>query len=151
MSVIPDDLPRPAVGVQSMGIVTFDDFHFPGRALYNCSGRDCNGFGMLWKLKRRLLENGTDSIQFIIMQKAITQVEQLNIGASIGIEMFAFMWISAGTAVLAWLIQLGECCCCASRRDVKKGKKRGSKKAWKDDGSRSSEKPPPRYSQADDS
>lgn len=74
------------------------------------------------------------------MKDAVTQVEQLNIGASIGIEMFAFMWIAAGTAILAFLIQLCLLCCCASRRDVKKGKKRGSMKAWRDEDT--SEKPP---------
>lgn len=83
------------------------------------------------------------------MQDAITKVQQLNIGASIGIEMFAFMWIAAGSAILAWLIQLSLCCCCASRRDVKKGKKRGSMKAWNTEDSTTSEKPP-RYSNADE-
>lgn len=88
------------------------------------------------------------SCQFIIMQDAITSATQLNIGASIGIEMFAFMWIAAGTAILAWLIQLGMCCCCASRRDVKKGKKSGSKKAWHGDGPTMREKEPGRFSTA---
>jgi hypothetical protein len=90
------------------------------------------------------------TVMFIIMQNAITQVQQLNIGASIGVEMFAFMWISAAAAILAWIIQLSLCCCCASRRDVKKGKKRGSMKAWKVDVSSKSEKPPPRYSNSED-
>ena len=90
------------------------------------------------------------TVMFIIMQNAITQVQQLNIGASIGIEMFVFMWIAAGTAILAWIIQLSLCCCCASRRDVKKGKKRGSMKAWKNDSPNMSEKAPPRYSNSED-
>lgn len=90
------------------------------------------------------------TVMFIIMRNVVTQVEQLNIGASIGIEMFVFMWIAAGTAILAWVIQLSLCCCCASRRDVKKGKKRGSMKAWKNDGPNMSEKPPPRYSNSED-
>ena len=84
--------------------------------------------------------------QFIIMQDAVTKVEQLNIEASIGIEMFVFMWIAAGTAILAWIIQLSLCCCCASRRDVRKGKKRGSMKAWRESSNTDHEKPPPRYS-----
>lgn len=67
---------------------------------------------------------------FIIMANAVTAAEQLNIGASLGVEMFAFMWIAAGTAVLALIVQLGMCCCCASRRDVRTGRKRGSKHAW---------------------
>ncbi|WPH01077.1 Hypothetical protein R9X50_00391200 [Acrodontium crateriforme] len=70
------------------------------------------------------------TVMFIIMQTAITSVTELNIGASIGIEMFIFMWIGAITSVLAFVIQFGMCCCCASRRDVKTGRKRGSKHAW---------------------
>lgn len=72
------------------------------------------------------------TVLFIIMKRAVTSVTELNIGASIGVEMFVFMWIAAGTAILAWLIQMGMCCCCASRRDVRTGRKRGSKKAWRD-------------------
>ncbi|KAK5171278.1 uncharacterized protein LTR77_004422 [Saxophila tyrrhenica] len=71
------------------------------------------------------------TVMFIIMRNAITSVTQLNIGASIGVEMFVFMWIAAGAAILAWIIQLGQCCCCASRRDVRTGRKRGSKKAYR--------------------
>lgn len=86
------------------------------------------------------------SFQFIIMQNAITSATQLNIGASVGVEMFAFMWVAAVTAVLAWLIQFGMCCCCASRRDVKTGRKRGSMKAWEGDGPTTGEKQPGRFS-----
>lgn len=71
------------------------------------------------------------TVLFIIMQNALTSASQLNIGASIGDEMFAFMWIAAGSAILAWLIQMGLCCCCASRRDVSTGRKKGSAKAWR--------------------
>lgn len=70
---------------------------------------------------------------FIIMKNAITSVAAINIGASLGIQMFVFMWIAAGTSIIALAIQLGQCCCCASRRDVRLGKKRGSKKAWESD------------------
>ncbi|KAK5110107.1 hypothetical protein LTR62_006241 [Meristemomyces frigidus] len=70
------------------------------------------------------------TVLFIITQRAVTAQKELNIGAKIGIEMFVFMWIAAGAAILAWLVQFGLCCCCASRRDVRRGKKRGSKKAW---------------------
>jgi uncharacterized membrane protein len=74
------------------------------------------------------------TVMFIIMQNAVTSVEQLNIEGTIGKQMFAFMWIAAVTSILAFLITLGQCCCCASRRDIKKGKKTGSKKAWGPDG-----------------
>jgi len=71
------------------------------------------------------------TVLFIIMQMAVTSVTELNIKASIGVEMFVFMWIAAGSAVLAWLIIFGGCCCCASRRDVRTGRRWGSKKAWR--------------------
>lgn len=67
---------------------------------------------------------------FIIMQNAVTSADQINIGASLGTQMFVFMWIAAAAAILAFIVQLGMCCCCASRRDVKSGRKRGSKHAW---------------------
>ena len=70
------------------------------------------------------------TVLFIIFKNVITSATQLNIGASLGLEMFVFMWIAAGSAILACLVQMGMCCCCASRRDVRRGKKRGSKKVW---------------------
>ncbi|KAF2720801.1 hypothetical protein K431DRAFT_225773 [Polychaeton citri CBS 116435] len=70
------------------------------------------------------------TVMFIIMENAVTAATQLNIRAQIGIQMFAYMWIAAATAIIAWIIQLCLLCCCASRRDIKRGKKRGSKKAW---------------------
>lgn len=70
------------------------------------------------------------TVLFIIFQDTITSATQLNIKANVGTEMFVFMWIAAGTSIIAWLVQFGLCCCCASRRDVRTGRKRGSKKAW---------------------
>jgi hypothetical protein len=89
------------------------------------------------------------TVMFIIMKNAITSVDQLNIKASIGIQMFAFMWIAAGAGILAWIVLLAQCCCCASRRDVRTGRKKGSKKAWGDgekvDGWVGREKEPGRF------
>jgi len=81
------------------------------------------------------------TVMFIIMKNAFTSVEGLNVNATIGLEMFVFMWIAAGCAIIAWLIQMGECCCCASRRDVRTGRKRGSKKAWNTETTGVNEKP----------
>jgi hypothetical protein len=67
---------------------------------------------------------------FIIFKDVITSATELNIKASVGTEMFVFMWIAAGASIIAWLIHMGMCCCCATRRDVRRGKKRGSKKAY---------------------
>lgn len=70
------------------------------------------------------------TVMFIIMRNAFTSVEDLNIKAALGQRMFAFMWIASGAAIIAALIQIGQCCCCASMRDVKTGRRTGSKKAW---------------------
>lgn len=48
---------------------------------------------------------------------------QVNISATFGNEMLAFMWIAAGSSLIGAVIMLGECCCCRSRRDVKTGRK----------------------------
>ncbi|KAI5359779.1 hypothetical protein Slin14017_G093400 [Septoria linicola] len=72
------------------------------------------------------------TVMFIIMQNVITGATELNIRASIGTQMFVFMWIAAGASVIAFIIQMGMCCCCASRRDVRSGRRTGSKKAWTD-------------------
>lgn len=61
---------------------------------------------------------------FIVFRNTITGVQDVNIGAYIGIKVFVFMWIASAFSMLAMLIQLGECCCCTSRRDVRKGRKK---------------------------
>lgn len=66
----------------------------------------------------------------IIFRDAITQFNDLNIGAEVGTQMFAFAWVASAFQLLAFITQLCLCCCCASRRDVKRGKKTGSKKAY---------------------
>jgi hypothetical protein len=70
------------------------------------------------------------TVMFIIFRNTITEVKELNIGASIGKTLFIFMWIASAFTIFAWLVQMGLCCCCASRRDVKTGRKRGSEKAY---------------------
>jgi hypothetical protein len=70
------------------------------------------------------------TVMFIIFRNTITEVKELNIGASIGTTLFIFMWIASAFTIFAWLVQMGLCCCCASRRDVKTGRKRGSEKAY---------------------
>ena len=60
------------------------------------------------------------TVMFVIFKNTISGVAELNIGAEIGITMFAFMWVASAMTIFAWLFQMGLCCCCASRRDVKK-------------------------------
>jgi hypothetical protein len=63
---------------------------------------------------------------FSIFKKVFTSQAGLQIGAELGAQMFAFMWIASGFAIVAWVVQLSLSCCLASRRDVKTGRKRGS-------------------------
>lgn len=68
------------------------------------------------------------TVMFTIFRNTIGGVAELNIGAEIGVTLFAFMWVAAAFAIFACLVQVGLCCCCccgcASRRDVEKGGKR---------------------------
>lgn len=73
------------------------------------------------------------TVLFVIMSDVFNNATQLNIGASIGKEMFAFMWIAAATSIIAWLIQMAQLCCCASVRDVKTGRKKGGLKHTSED------------------
>jgi hypothetical protein len=66
----------------------------------------------------------------VVLKNVVTSQANLNIGASVGTQMFAFMWIGAATSLIGWLIHLCLSCCCASRRDVKTGRKRGNKAAY---------------------
>jgi hypothetical protein len=68
---------------------------------------------------------------FVVFRNGITsQGANINIGAEIGVKMFAFMWTAAAGAIVGCLVQTGLCCCCASRRDVKRGKKVGRRSAY---------------------
>jgi hypothetical protein len=63
------------------------------------------------------------TVMFIIFRNVFKGAPQLNIEASVGIQMYAFMWIASGCNIISWLIQFGMCCCCISRRDVKRGRR----------------------------
>lgn len=80
------------------------------------------------------------TVMFIIFRNTITSQEGINIGASLGRVMFAFMWTGAAFSIFGFVIHVCLSCCCASRRDVKTGRKRGSKKAYGDGGVRMEEK-----------
>ncbi|KAF4627945.1 hypothetical protein G7Y89_g10210 [Cudoniella acicularis] len=81
------------------------------------------------------------TVMFIIFRNVITSQQGLNIGASVGTQMFAFMWVASAFSIFGWLIHLCLSCCCASRRDVKTGRKRGSKAAYGDVGSDEKKRP----------
>jgi hypothetical protein len=70
------------------------------------------------------------TVMFTIFKTVITSQSGVNIEASLGYQMFGFIWVAAGCSVAAFVIQLFLSCCCASRRDVKTGRRKGSKKAY---------------------
>ncbi len=72
------------------------------------------------------------TVMFAIFKKVLTSQVGLNIGASLGTDMFVFMWIAAAFSIFGWVIHLCLSCCCASRRDVKTGRKRGRMSAYGD-------------------
>lgn len=67
------------------------------------------------------------TVLFVIFRNVITSQAGLNIGASIGNQMFAFMWVGAAFSIFGFVIHLCLSCCGASRRDVKKHNKKGRK------------------------
>jgi hypothetical protein len=66
----------------------------------------------------------------VIFKMAITSQPGLNIGASLGIVMFVFMWIASAFSIFGLAIHLCLSCCCASRRDVRTGRRTGHKAAY---------------------
>jgi hypothetical protein len=75
------------------------------------------------------------TVMSVVFKKVITSQNDLNIGASLGINMFAVMWTATACVLAATFIQWGLGCCCVSRRDVRTGKKRNK---WATEGSATS-------------
>jgi hypothetical protein len=89
----------------------------------------------IWTFISALLTTAATVIataMFVIFRNVITSQAGLNIGASLGTQMFAFMWVGAAFSIFGFLIHLGLSCCCASKRDVRTGRRRGNKKAYGD-------------------
>lgn len=70
------------------------------------------------------------TVMALVFRNVATSQSALNIGADIGVQMFAFMWIGAGFSIFGFLCHIGMCCCCASRRDVRTGRRKGRKSAY---------------------
>lgn len=55
------------------------------------------------------------TVMFIIFKNVFAGQNEVNIKAALGKQMFVFMWIAAGSTVIAFLLELGTCfayCCC---------------------------------------
>ena len=61
---------------------------------------------------------------FTIMQNVLKSQPMLNIGAELGTQMLAFMWIAAGSVLFAFVMQARCCCCCRAGRAGRKERKR---------------------------
>ncbi len=81
------------------------------------------------------------TVMFVIFRNVITSQQGLNIGASLGTDMFVFMWIASAFSIFGWLVHLFLGCCCASRRDVKTGRRKGRMNAYGDAGSDEKKRP----------
>ena len=59
------------------------------------------------------------TVMFVIFRNTFTGAADLNITASLGTPMLAFMWIATGLNLIGFVMQLGTCCgvcCCTGRR-----------------------------------
>jgi hypothetical protein len=98
----------------------------------------------IWTFIAALLTTAATIIataMFVIFKNVITSQQGLNIGASLGIDMFVFMWIATAFSIFGWLVHLCLSCCCASRRDVKTGRKKGRTSAYGDASSDEKKRP----------
>lgn len=59
------------------------------------------------------------TVMFVIFKNQFSGAEDLNIRASLGTPMLAFMWIGTGFNLIGFIIQVGTCCgvcCCTGKR-----------------------------------
>jgi hypothetical protein len=88
----------------------------------------------IWTFIAALLTSAATTIatvMFVIFRNVITSQAGLDISASLGTDMFAFMWTGAAFSIFGFIIHLCLGCCCASRRDVVTGRRRGNGAAYK--------------------
>lgn len=57
------------------------------------------------------------TVMFHIMRNVLTSQPTLNIGAEVGREMLAFMWVAAMAVLVAWLLQWRCAWCCRGARE----------------------------------
>jgi hypothetical protein len=81
------------------------------------------------------------TVMSVIFKNVATSQPGLNIGASIGTDMFAFMWIASAFSIFGFVIHLCMSCCCASRRDVRTGRRTGNEVAYGNAGADEKKRP----------
>ncbi|OBT73704.1 hypothetical protein VF21_06187 [Pseudogymnoascus sp. 05NY08] len=64
------------------------------------------------------------TVMFTIMRNVLRSQPMLNIGAVLGVQMLAFMWVASGAVLFAFVLQVRCCCCCRNGRKEKKRARR---------------------------
>ena len=81
---------------------------------------------MIWTFLALLFTAGGAAIatvMFVIFRNAFKGVVELNIIATLGTPMLAFMWIAVGFNLIGFFMQFGTCCgvcCCSGRRKAER-------------------------------
>lgn len=63
------------------------------------------------------------TVMFSIMRNVLTSQPMLNIGAKLGTEMLAFMWVASAAVLIAWVLQWRCACCCRGWRERRAAKR----------------------------
>ncbi|OLN85948.1 SUR7 family protein pun1-like protein 2 [Colletotrichum chlorophyti] len=58
------------------------------------------------------------TVMSVAARIALTQQQELNISAVLGVRMFVFMWIASACVSLAWILHAAMGCCCAPRKEA---------------------------------
>ena len=67
------------------------------------------------------------TVMFLIFRNTFEGAADLNIQATLGIEMLAFEWIAVAMTLIGFIMQIGTCCgvcCCTGKRRAKKRQSR---------------------------
>jgi hypothetical protein len=87
---------------------------------------------MVWTFLALLFTAGGSviaTVMFVIFRNTFESATEVNIQASLGKPMLAFMWIAVGFNLVGFLMQFGTCCgvlCCTGRKTaVKKSRAMG--------------------------
>ncbi|KAJ2898334.1 SUR7 family protein pun1 [Zalerion maritima] len=82
-------------------------------------------FGVLSSVSSLLIVagSGVATAMSVIFRWALTQQNELNIHAQVGIRMLVFMWVASLATVIPALMHSGLGCFCPSKRDVTTGRK----------------------------
>ena len=100
-----------------MGFSSKPRWHYRGRRIL------CREIPlMVWTFLALLFTAGASviaTVMFVIFRNTFESAPQLNIQASLGKPMLAFMWIAVSFNLMGFLVQFGTCCgvaCCSGKK-----------------------------------